>query len=77
MSEFSLEINHLCKNFGQTQIIRDLNLSVLPGERVAIIGPNGAGKLALPVAKYYSTGYPYTVRSHLKSTDLDWQEVFK
>ena len=47
MSEFALEIKHLCKNFGATQIIRDLNLSVLHGERIAIIGPNGAGKSTL------------------------------
>ena len=47
MSEFALEIKHLCKSFGATQIIRDLNLSVLRGERIAIIGPNGAGKSTL------------------------------
>ena len=32
------------KRCGNVSIIRDLNLTVAPGERHAIIGPNGAGK---------------------------------
>ena len=47
MSPNALEIKALCKNFGPTKIIENLNLSVLRGERVAIIGPNGAGKSTL------------------------------
>ncbi len=45
MSELVLE--NLCKSFGKTEIIRDANLSVETGERLAIIGPNGAGKSTL------------------------------
>ncbi len=42
-----LEARGLVKNFGENQIIRGLNLSVLEGERHAVIGPNGAGKSTL------------------------------
>lgn len=45
--ESALEIIDLRKNFGATQIIRDVNLRVQAGERIAIIGPNGAGKSTL------------------------------
>jgi branched-chain amino acid transport system ATP-binding protein len=43
----SLEIKDLRKNFGNSEIIRGINLNVLKGERIAIIGPNGAGKSTL------------------------------
>lgn len=39
-----LELEHVDKAFGRSQIIRDLNLAVTEGERHAVIGPNGAGK---------------------------------
>jgi branched-chain amino acid transport system ATP-binding protein len=47
MSEFAIELKDLRKSFGKTEIIRNTNLAVRPGERVAIIGPNGAGKSTL------------------------------
>ena len=42
-----LQIQQLTKKFGQTEIIRGINLAVNEGERVAVIGPNGAGKSTL------------------------------
>jgi branched-chain amino acid transport system ATP-binding protein len=44
---YAIELKALRKSFGKTEIIRDANLAVRPGERVAIIGPNGAGKSTL------------------------------
>jgi branched-chain amino acid transport system ATP-binding protein len=44
---YSLELKNLCKSFGKTEIIRNTNLAVKKGERVAVIGPNGAGKSTL------------------------------
>jgi branched-chain amino acid transport system ATP-binding protein len=43
----SLVLRNLHKQFGKTQIIRGVDLTVQSGERVAIIGPNGAGKSTL------------------------------
>ena len=39
-----LELSDVRKNFGNTEIIRGVDLKVTEGERHAIIGPNGAGK---------------------------------
>jgi branched-chain amino acid transport system ATP-binding protein len=43
----ALELRNLCKSFGKTEIIRNANLAVKQGERIAVIGPNGAGKSTL------------------------------
>ena len=43
----ALALQDLRHRFGQTEIIRGINLTVAPGERVGLIGPNGAGKSTL------------------------------
>ncbi|WP_321946077.1 ABC transporter ATP-binding protein [Paraburkholderia sp. J10-1] len=40
----ALELREVCKNFGRTEIIRGVDLTIAKGERHALIGPNGAGK---------------------------------
>lgn len=42
-----LTLNNVSKRFGETEIIRGINLSIEAGEKHAIIGPNGAGKSTL------------------------------
>jgi branched-chain amino acid transport system ATP-binding protein len=43
----ALELKSVHKSFGNTAIIRGVDLAVAKGERHAIIGPNGAGKSTL------------------------------
>jgi len=40
----ALELREVRKNFGRTEIIRGVDLTIAQGERHALIGPNGAGK---------------------------------
>ena len=47
MNPYALELNQVRKRFGNTEIIRGVNLQIEKGERIAIIGPNGAGKSTL------------------------------
>jgi heme exporter protein A len=45
--DFLLEAYGLRRSFGRVRILHDINLSVAPGEALAVIGPNGAGKTTL------------------------------
>jgi branched-chain amino acid transport system ATP-binding protein len=47
MTSPAVELRGVQKSFGNTSVIRDVNLTVLKGERHALIGPNGAGKSTL------------------------------
>ena len=42
-----LELRHLSKSFGGTRALRDVALSVLPGEVHGLLGENGSGKSTL------------------------------
>ena len=35
------------KHFGSLHVLRDINLSIVPGEVVVVIGPSGSGKSTL------------------------------
>lgn len=39
-----LQIDHLCKNYGKFQAVRDLTLHIPAGDLFGFVGPNGAGK---------------------------------
>ena len=51
-----LEVRHLSKNFGPVQALKDLSMTLRPGEVVALAGDNGAGKTTL--IKAVSGVYP-------------------
>src|ERR1700694_4966489 len=40
----AVELQNVTKNYGRTQALKGISLTVEPGEVVAVLGPNGAGK---------------------------------
>ncbi|WP_139492435.1 amino acid ABC transporter ATP-binding protein [Brevibacillus dissolubilis] len=42
-----IKVNHLMKNFGDLQVLKDINLEIGKGQVVVIIGPSGSGKTTL------------------------------
>ena len=42
-----LEINNLFKNYGSTEILKDINVSIEEGDFLVLVGPSGCGKSTL------------------------------
>lgn len=43
----TLELQHIDKRFGHTQVIQDVNLNIAHGEFIVFVGPSGCGKSTL------------------------------
>jgi polar amino acid transport system ATP-binding protein len=44
MAEPIISVESVSKSFGSLQVLKELNFSVQPGEKIALIGPSGSGK---------------------------------
>lgn len=42
-----LEVEHICKSFNQTEVLKDISFSLEKGQAVSIIGSSGSGKTTL------------------------------
>ena len=50
-----LDVSHISKAFGNTEVLRDISFSLDPGQALAIIGSSGSGKTTLPVSYTHLT----------------------
>ncbi|HIZ46100.1 MAG TPA: amino acid ABC transporter ATP-binding protein [Candidatus Olsenella pullistercoris] len=62
-----VSLAHARKSFGEHEVLRDISLSVAPGEVVAIIGPSGGGKSTLLRC--------LTLLERLDGGDLSYEDV--
>ena len=39
-----IQVKGLCKDFGSNKVLKDINTTIMKGEKVVVIGPSGSGK---------------------------------
>ena len=90
LGEKVIEVEHLCKGFGDRMLINDLNFSVPRGSIIGIIGGNGAGKTtflrmlvgqekpdsgSITLGDTVDLAYVDQSRDTLEGKNTVWQEV--
>ncbi|WP_273688260.1 sulfate/molybdate ABC transporter ATP-binding protein [Ketogulonicigenium vulgare] len=68
----SIEITQLAKRFGQTNVLRGIDLKVEKGELVALLGPSGSGKTTL---LKIIAGLEWPDAGGLHVDDIDWLQL--
>jgi rhamnose transport system ATP-binding protein len=87
MTQPVLELQGLSKSFAATQALKDMSLSVMPGEVHAIVGENGAGKSTLikimtgvhqpDTGTILVDGQPVTLRSTEAAQDVGIAAIYQ
>lgn len=44
VGEIPIRADHVAKSYGEREVLRDVNFTIIRNERIALIGPNGVGK---------------------------------
>lgn len=65
----TLSAEHLCKRYGQKEVVHEVSISMRQGEIVGLLGPNGAGKTT---SFYMITGI---IKPSSGNVLLDGQEI--
>jgi len=47
MKKVSVECRNICLSYGSTEVLKDINIRIEPGEFFALLGPSGSGKSTL------------------------------
>ena len=47
MKKVSVECRNIRLSYGKTEVLKDVNISIEPGEFFALLGPSGSGKSTL------------------------------
>ena len=70
MSETVMELKHINKFFGSTQVIHDVNFKVQKGDFVTLLGPSGCGKTTIlrMIAGFYE---PDSGEIHLAGRQIE------
>ena len=70
-----IELKNISHSFGQTQVLKDLALTLKPGERLAVMGPSGCGKTTLlRIILGLTKPTSGTVRNTFTNTGIVFQE---
>jgi len=69
LQHLRLQFTRVSKAFGSSQVLIDLDLDIMPGEKVTLIGPTGSGKttvlrLAMTLEKPTSATYGCLRKHH-------------
>lgn len=80
----SIELKDVSKNFGKTEVVKHLNLSIKKGERMILLGPSGCGKSTIlrmiSGLETFSSGELYlngTLANDIESGDRNVAMVFQ
>ena len=77
----AISLRGLGMNYGDKQVLKDIDLDVSKGQIVGYIGPNGAGKsttvkIMLGLVEGY-TGEVYVLDQDIKSTGIAYKKRIK